>query len=413
MYLPPSAAKPSLDDVESLFGPGVVACWLLVALACILSWIANSTNRQHDKLDPNFMGSLGFPMCTAIYLLGRMRELQKATVPFEGDDAALLSYLAQIEAATIIVETGSFIAWVFVGITLYYREWRRFAVALCVASFCVVTGERVVYFVDGWTTSTQIQSSRRYISENWSVMERMVFLVFFGVAVNAAPVVLLGLWGLNPSGKNLRRLLLDHFSSPTYIFLNLPIDVQFFSRRASPFIHCDTYGPRGKDWWKVLGGQLWFYIPQTKYRWQDLDQKFTLLTGFYILAYAFVESEWYIVLKGIVDQGLLKLRYFVEGKLQRHSRLLFQVWSLADRVWESLKSELEEMQRRDEKRSRERRKHRASTCVDDSMTVSSLGGLMHPIAVTQDSFIHISSNRMLLGQYVRSTAADGHSHFST
>ncbi len=102
-----------------------------------------------------------------------------------------------------------------------------------------------------------------------------------------------------------------------------------------------------------------------------------MLTGFYILAYAFVDSEWYVVLKGIVDQGLLKLRDFVTRKLQRHSRFLFQVWILADRVWEGIKSELEEMQRRDEKRSRGRREHRASTCracVDDSMAVNECYG---------------------------------------
>ncbi len=38
---------------------------------------------------------------------------------------------------------------------------------------------------------------------------------------------------------------------------------------------------------------------------------------------------------------------------------------------------------------------------------------MHPIGFTHDSFIRISSNRKPLGQYVRSTRADGHRLFST
>ena len=134
-----------LATVSSLYGPGTITCWYLIASSVLVSWTLHPYKRKSGSIDVDLIATLTLPGIAAGHVISRahgsIRQL------FEAQDLRLIPAVAAIEAPFIIVETFMALSVILFLIAAWMVKIRRAIFVAVVGLLCFVV-ECYVHFSD-------------------------------------------------------------------------------------------------------------------------------------------------------------------------------------------------------------------------------------------------------------------------
>ena len=94
--------------VDSLYGPGTVAAWLLSLCAVLMSWTLNKSSREKDSISLDFIAALLLPLIAAGHIVLQIVRMPVSVAEaITTEDVDLQRYAAALEAPLSICETFS------------------------------------------------------------------------------------------------------------------------------------------------------------------------------------------------------------------------------------------------------------------------------------------------------------------
>jgi hypothetical protein len=122
--------------VDSLYGPGTVAAWLLSLCALLISWTLNTSSRRKDTISVDLIAALLLPLIAAGHVIFQIVRLPVSVAEVvTTENAELQKYASALEAPLNICETFSLAALLFAipcGPFWGSLKWRRLGLVLLV-----------------------------------------------------------------------------------------------------------------------------------------------------------------------------------------------------------------------------------------------------------------------------------------
>lgn len=122
-----------LGLVNSLYGPGTVGGWLLVAISVLVSWTINPQSQSQDSITNDLVATLIFTLVAVGNFLYQFIKYSPAikiqNVPYDPKAVEFLPRIASIEAALNVCETSASLMLVlFTTAVLHGHRKRAFSV---------------------------------------------------------------------------------------------------------------------------------------------------------------------------------------------------------------------------------------------------------------------------------------------
>lgn len=100
--------------VDSLYGPGTVAAWLLTLCAVLISWTLNTSSRRKDTISVDLIAALLLPLIAGGHVVFQIVRLPVSVAEvITTENAELQKYASALEAPLNICETFSLAALLF------------------------------------------------------------------------------------------------------------------------------------------------------------------------------------------------------------------------------------------------------------------------------------------------------------
>ena len=130
-----------LDLVNSLYGPGTVGAWLLIAMSVLISWAINRQSKNRDVISNDFVATIVFMLVAAGHLIYLITGKTLITC---NDGWDLLPQTATVEAALNVCETSLTLLLVFFIIAAIHGHRKRASTVL-VAGIIVLASEMFTF----------------------------------------------------------------------------------------------------------------------------------------------------------------------------------------------------------------------------------------------------------------------------
>lgn len=328
-----------LADISSLYGPGTIASWLLITLACLLSWTAPDRDhasssssssatairrRSPDSLDSDFIATLAMPAIAAGHAISQIRRHDddpdgEAFLAVD-DGAGVLPYMAGIEASMYVVDVGLLIVVVFLVLAIRHLRWKRVMASLAVFVLCEVARWRVMVRVSKWSHFTGIETYPGWMYRPPdAILDLFLALMFMYLCtIYCMKQTLLNLDGLE------FRVSLEAYCSILSPGVGAVVVWSHIIPRCSPFLPTSEKmeTPPQLERWRVYFRQFVQLVPPTNHCFRDLDQAVALFGGCCVLASNVYQTGLYLWLRGRIMTQIRILREHVRDNSRRPSFLM-------------------------------------------------------------------------------------------
>ena len=174
-----------LDLVNSLYGPGTVGAWLLIAMSVLISWTINRQSKKRDVISNEFVATLVFMLVTAGHLIYLITGKTSITCNDRWD---ILLQTATVEAALNVCETSLTLLLVSFSIAAVHGHRKRASTVL-VAGIIVLASEILTFNRHANSTVERSSFTRPFLLNTT--------IIFPGIIVSLGfPIVFLVLSGL-------------------------------------------------------------------------------------------------------------------------------------------------------------------------------------------------------------------------
>jgi hypothetical protein len=115
--------------VESLYGPGTIAAWLVTALSVLINWTFNPHTRRKDTISLDFVTVVLLPTVASIHLFFLLAHLPVSIAEaLISQDEDVRQFVAAFEAPLNVCETFSMLALIFAvtSIISWCEPWPRY-----------------------------------------------------------------------------------------------------------------------------------------------------------------------------------------------------------------------------------------------------------------------------------------------
>ncbi|KAL8689347.1 MAG: hypothetical protein Q9218_004964 [Villophora microphyllina] len=196
-----AADEDPLELVSSFYGPGVVGCWYLTVLACIVSWTVHPVKRLAGSVDSDFIAVLTFPAVSAGHLIIQARHFPSRD-DNTLDQIRIIKLAAALEAPLNVTETFLALSVVLLLIAVLRKCVRR-ALLVAVAGLFSFSSEIVLRTRELFLESSHAAFGRLYlVNYTWLLI---VLCALLGALVMFALGVVSMFYAKQPRRFNPRR----------------------------------------------------------------------------------------------------------------------------------------------------------------------------------------------------------------
>ena len=321
----------SLGEVDSLYGPGTIAAWLLTTLSVCISWLFDTRARRNDTVSLNVVTALLLPIVAAAHLFYLLANLPVSIAEaLISRDDNIQQLVAAFEAPLNVCETFAMLSLLLAVFCLL--PWQQSGPKYKRLGLIMVAGvlswapENLLFFV----------ATRKGVKISESILSRP-YLFFVSPLIGSVWTFLAGcfvytggfriiVWLLHrrrvthhqPTGTRKRNIAVRRFNYRTSTQANLELEMEMDQQEDDALIQSKTRAvtlmllfyiplsfamalfsiysiayPKTKAQTEYRGRRhvQAFFIPNSPHRISAMDQALALSTGCLVLLYALV-SAW-------------------------------------------------------------------------------------------------------------------------